>query len=117
MTTSVVRATGRSPAGRLFVALWGGLAVVDVARPTLGALVTATLVVGLAAACGSGQPPLAAAAIAVTGWLVIDGFVEHRYGELGFGPTSWVVLAVALVVVLLVSTRTSDGASNQDGTR
>jgi hypothetical protein len=108
MEPALLRATGRSPGGRLFVALWGGLVVVDVTRPA-GALLTTGLVVGLVACCGIGQSIPAATAIAGTGWLVINGFVQHQYGELGFGSTSWWLLGVVLVVVLIVALRTEAG--------
>ena len=82
----------------MFIALWGGLALVDVAGRAVDGLVAGLLVVALVAACDVHQPPLAAASIAATGWLVINGFVLHRYGELGFGPASWSILAGVLVV-------------------
>ena len=108
MEPALLRATGRSPGGRLFVALWGGLAVVDVTRPA-GGLLTGTLVVGLVACCAVGQSIAAATAIAGTGWLVLNGFVQHQYGELGFGRANWWPLAVVLVVVLAVASRTEAG--------
>jgi hypothetical protein len=108
MEPALLRATGRSAGGRLFVALWGGLLVVDVSRPA-GNLLTSGLVVVLVACCGIGQSVGAATAIAGTGWLVINGFVEHEYGELGFDPTSWWLLAAVLVVVLTVALRTEAG--------
>lgn len=105
MDADLLRLARRSPAGRLFIALWGGLAVVDLARPT-GGLIAGGLVVALVAGCGVGQSRPAAAAIATTGWLVINGFVQHRYGALGFGPASWWLLALVLAVALVVSGRT-----------
>jgi hypothetical protein len=100
------------PAGRVFVTLWGGLAVVDVSRSS-GGMLAGTLVVVLTAACAVGQAPLPAAAVAVTGWLVLDGFVQHRYGELGFAPTSWALLALVLVAVLGVAVRTGRRADRR----
>jgi hypothetical protein len=108
MEPALLRATGWSPAGRLFITLWGGLLVVDVARPA-GALVAGALVVALVACCGVGQSLLASTGIAATGWLVINGFVQHQYGELGFGRASWWLLAAVLVVVLTVALRTEAG--------
>jgi hypothetical protein len=102
------RATLRGAAGRVFVALWGGLALVDLGRPT-GSVVSGALVLALVAACGVHQSWPAAAAIATTGWLVIDGFVQHQYGELGFGPESWAVFALVLSTVLAVAARTTTG--------
>jgi hypothetical protein len=106
------RTTRNSPSGRVFVALWGGLAVVDVSRPG-GGLLAGALVVVLTAACSVGQPPLSAAAVAVTGWLVIDGFVQHQYGELGFAPASWWLLALVLAAVLGVAARTGRRADRR----
>jgi hypothetical protein len=108
MEPALLRATGRSAGGRLFVALWGGLVVVDVSRPA-GALVTGGLIVGLVACCGIGQSITAATAIAGTGWLVINGFVQHQYGQLGFSRGSWWLLASLLVVVVAVALRTEAG--------
>ena len=108
MTTHVLSTTAHHIGGRLFAVLWGGLAVVDVARPVLGTVGCALLLLGLIAVCGSGQTPWAAVATGVTGWLVIDGFVQHPYGELGFGPPSWILLGVAVVAVLAVAARTAD---------
>ena len=107
MAPDLVHTVGHGLGGRMFVALWGGLAVVDIARPSVGAVSTGALVVALVAGCGVGQRPIAAVAIAGTGWLVINGFVQHRYGVLGFGATSWWLLAVVLVAVLTVSWRTA----------
>ena len=108
MERALLRATGRSLGGRLFVALWGGLAVVDLTRPT-SRLLAGSLIVVLVACCGIGQSIPAASAIAGTGWLVINGFVQHQYGELGFNRTSWWTLAVVLSVALAVAFRSEDG--------
>jgi hypothetical protein len=107
MDADLLRATRHGVGGRLFVALWGGLAVVDLTRPGAGEVVSGIAVVALVGLCGIGQSPAAAAAIAATGWLVINGFVQHRYGELGFGAASWWLLVTVLVVVLTVSSRTT----------
>ena len=116
MEHDLFRTTRHTPAARVFVALWGGLALVDVSRPG-GGLLAGTLVVVLTAACGIGQPPLAATAVAVTGWLVIDGFVQHRYGELGFAPASWWLLALVLAAVLGVAARTARRTAQRAGRR
>ena len=105
-------ATMKGAAGRVFVALWGGLAVVGLARPG-GSLVSGGLVLALVAACGVHQSWPAAAASATTGWLVIDGFVQHQYGELGFGADSWRVLALVLATVLAVAARTTPGQARR----
>lgn len=112
MANDLLRTTRQSPAGRVFVALWGGLALVDISRPG-GGLLAGTLVVVLTAACAVGQTPVPAAAVAVTGWLVIDGFVQHRYGELGFAPRSWWLLGLVLATVLGVAARTAHRAGRR----
>jgi hypothetical protein len=106
---TLLRTTGHSLPGRLFLTLWGGLATVDVARPTGSSLLTGALVIVLAGCCAIGQSVPAAAAIATTGWLVLVGFVQHRYGELGFTSSSWGLLAAVLAVVLTVAVRTEAG--------
>jgi hypothetical protein len=108
MQPALLRTTGRSLGGRLFIALWGGLVVVDLTRGAGGPL-TGVLVVLLVGCCAIGQSIPSAASIAATGWLVINGFVQHQYGELGFGATSWWLLAAVLLVVLTVALRTDAG--------
>jgi hypothetical protein len=108
MEPALARTTANSLGGRLFVTLWGGLALVDLTRPAGGGVIAGGLVIGLVALCGIGLQVHAAAAVAGTGWLVLNGFVLHQYGELGFGATSWGLLAAVLVVVLAVAVRTAD---------
>lgn len=97
----------------MFVALWGGLALVDLAGRAVDGLVAGLLVVALVAICDVRQPLLAAASISATGWLVINGFVLHPYGELGFGTASWWALAGVLTVGIGVAL----GTSRQGATR
>src|SRR3954451_8234076 len=103
MEPDLLRVTRHGVGARLFVALWGGLALVDVTRPGGSQLLSGVAVAALAGACGAGQSRSAAAAIATTGWLVIDGFVQHGYGELRFDTASWWILAMVLAVVLTVA--------------
>jgi hypothetical protein len=109
MEPDLLAMTARTLGGRLFVALWGSLAAVDVAGRAFGGLVAAIAVVALVAVCDVRQSVVAAATIAGTGWLVINGFVLHRYGELGFGTSSWWslvgVLAVGVGVALCTGPR------------
>ena len=91
-----------APAYRLFGALWGGLAVVDVARsaqapPTLQLGLLAALAVGLCVRQGK------AAALAVAGivWLVATGFVVNTWGQLHLtGPADLGRLLVLVLVAL-----------------
>lgn len=92
---------------RLFVVLWGGMALVDVARHAhathpLQVLLLAALV-GL---CCLRQPVGPALAIAGLGWLVVTGFVVHRYGDLAWSGSAdltrlGVIVGAALLGVLL----------------
>jgi hypothetical protein len=95
----------QSPGPRLFLALWGGLAVVDVARagqapPTL----QAALLVGLAAACSLGQRVGTALAVAGIVWLVTVGFVVNTTGQLTVsGPADGLRLALLSLAALAAS--------------
>jgi hypothetical protein len=42
---------------------------------------------------------------AVTGWLLVDGFVEHRYGVLGLHPEYDVAVLAMLTALALVASR------------
>jgi hypothetical protein len=73
------------PGVRLFAVLWGGLAVIDVSRMIgLGATPQVMTLVMLTFACCVGIESLCAAAVALTGWLVTNGFVAHLDGQLGW---------------------------------
>ena len=108
MERALLRATAHTAAGRLFIALWGGLALVDLGRPA-GRPLSGVLVLVLVGCCGIGQTLPAAAAIAGTGWLVLNGFVLHEYGELGFSPTSLWLLGAAFLAVVSVALCTEAG--------
>ena len=95
----------------MFVALWGGLALVLVCRAIgLAPWLTAAAVVVLVGACSLGQHALRALAVALTGWLVIDGFVVHRYGELGLDSRVALALVAAVGIALATSTITKKAA-------
>jgi hypothetical protein len=97
--------------GRLFAALWGGLALVLVGRAIgLTAWQSTTAVVVLVGACSLGLRALGSVVVAVTGWLVVDGFVEHRYGELGFDLRTLSVLIAAVALALTISSITRKAA-------
>ena len=111
MERDLFAVTAHSVGGRMFVALWGSLAVVDVAGRALDGLVAGLVVVALVALCDVHQRPLAAASIAATGWLVLNGFVLHASGELGFGGASWASLVGVLVVGVGVALCTTPPAA------
>jgi len=104
VTTVVLHGLG----GRIFVALWGGLAVVSVCRGIgLNAWEQGAAVIMLVGACSLGLRGRSASLVAVSGWLVVDGFVAHRYGQLGLGSRMVWVLIAMLATALVISTTTS----------
>lgn len=84
--------------GRLLVVLWGGLLVVDVGtRLPVAPLWTGVGLVLLVALCSIGLSERAALAVAGVGWLLVDGFVTHQLGQLGYsgaGDLGWLVALV-----------------------
>jgi hypothetical protein len=92
-------------ATRPLLALWGGLAVLDVGRVLRAApLVEVAAIAALVAACSYGVNRLLAVGVAAIGWLLLNGFVVHASGELGFVGLGDVVRAVALLAVALAAT-------------
>ena len=93
---------------RVGVVLWGGLAVLDAGRlaaaPPYVELGAVALLV-TAASIGMGATTGAAAAF--VGWLLVDGFVEHRYGVLGFDAARDLGTLLLLTFLALLSTRVS----------
>lgn len=95
-----------APATRVFLAFWGGLAVVDVARagqapPPL----QVALLAALAGACSVGQRALSAVAVAGIVWLIVLGFVVNVTGELAVtGPGDGWRLALLVVSALAGTT-------------
>ncbi|RNL80112.1 hypothetical protein [Nocardioides marmorisolisilvae] len=87
--------------GRLFVVLWGGMAAASVSAGP--ADVRPALVLGLIGACALGLPLLQVLAVAGVGWLVLDGFVAHSYGDLAFGGSDLALLPLVLLVVGLAA--------------
>jgi hypothetical protein len=91
---------------RLAVVLWGGLLLVDLGRlahaPSyLDLALVALLVAGASLRMRVGTA-LAAAAV---GWLLVDGFVAHRYGVLGYDGTPDLARLALLVGVAVLATR------------
>ena len=70
-----------SAAGRLFVAYWGSLTVVDLTRPAPPAVAVAALVL-LTVLCSCGRSWTTGLAVAAVVWCFLDGFVTHSYGAL-----------------------------------
>lgn len=91
---------------RVGIVLWGGLALLDLGRaaavPAYAELVAvAVLVTGASVRARTGTGLCAA----VTGWLLVDGFVEHRLGVLGFELGHDVGVLALLTGLALVATR------------
>jgi hypothetical protein len=73
------------PSGRLFLMLWGGLAVIGGARLAgAPAIIQMAVVAVLLVVCSLNQPYWAAVAVAVVAWLLVTGFVVNQYGDLHF---------------------------------
>jgi hypothetical protein len=90
------------PAWRLVLALWGGLALLDTARLLGGTpAVQVAAVTALVAVCSYGVPRTVAVCVAAIGWLLVNGFVVHELGQLGFTGGGDVVRAGLLLVVAL----------------
>ena len=91
---------------RVAVVLWGGLLLVDLGRlahaPSyLDLALVALLVAGASLQMRAGTA-LAAAAV---GWLLVDGFVTHRYGVLGYDGTPDLARLALLAGVAVLATR------------
>jgi hypothetical protein len=91
---------------RLAIVLWGGLAVADVCDaagvPSYAGLGALALVV---AASSVGVRTGTALGVALVGWLLVDGFVVHRLGVLGFDGAPDTARLGLLVVLALAATR------------
>jgi hypothetical protein len=81
--------------GRLFVLLWGGMAAASIGAGPAG--VRPGLVLVLIGACALGLPLLQVLAVAGVGWLMLDGFVEHSYGDLAFAGADLALVPVVLL--------------------
>ncbi|MFL6107536.1 MAG: hypothetical protein ACJ72L_11275 [Marmoricola sp.] len=102
MPAPLLPAVAHHVSGRLFVVLWGGMAAASIGLGPAGlrpALVLA-LVLALVGACALGLPLRHELAVAAVGWMVLDGFVAHSYGDLAFGRPD---LALVLLVLLVVA--------------
>jgi hypothetical protein len=91
---------------RVGVVLWGGLAILDVARIAAApSYVELGAVVLLVTAASIGMRPATGLVSAVVGWSLVDGFVEHRYGILGFDFWRDLGVLALLISLALVATR------------
>jgi hypothetical protein len=61
------------------------------------------MVLCLVGACALGLSLPGQLAVAGVGWLVMDGFVAHRYGDLAFGPPDLALVPVVLLVVAIAA--------------
>lgn len=89
---------------RLAVALWGGLAVLDLARLLDAApLVQVVLIAVLVAGCSRGVRRATALCVAGIGWLLVNGFVMHQFGQFAFVGLGDLGSALLLVTVALAA--------------
>ena len=94
-----------APSYRLFAALWGGLAVVDLARSAQApASLQLGLLVVLAGVLCLRQGKIAALAVAGIVWLVATGFVVNAWGELHLSGAADLGRLLLLVLVALAAT-------------
>ncbi len=102
---------------RVGIVLWGGLAAVDVARvaglPSYAVLGALAVLVALTSV---GMSTTSGLCGAVVGWLLDDGFVEHRYGVLGFDAAHDTLVLSLLVGVALTVTRSTGSAGSTRST-
>jgi hypothetical protein len=91
---------------RLAVVLWGGLLLVDLGRmahaPSYLDLTVISLLVAAASLRMRAGTALAAAAV---GWLLVDGFVTHRFGVLGYDGAPDLARLALLAGVAVLATR------------
>jgi hypothetical protein len=91
---------------RVGLVLWGGLAVLDLARlaaaPPYAEVGALAILVVLASVRMRATTALCAALV---GWLLVDGFVEHRYGVLGFHAADDLGVLAVLTALALAATR------------
>ncbi|MGC4110033.1 MAG: hypothetical protein QM747_06340 [Nocardioides sp.] len=91
---------------RVGFVLWGGLALLDLTRlaaaPSYAGLGAVALLV---TAASVGARTRAGLGAALTGWLLVDGFVEHRDGVLGFDGRHDLAVLTGLAALALLSTR------------
>ena len=91
---------------RVGIVLWGGLAVVDVSSlagaPSYAEVAALAVLVTLASVGARAVTALCAAGV---GWLVVNGFVVHSVGVLGFDGAPDTVRLILLVVLAVAASR------------
>jgi hypothetical protein len=91
---------------RVGIVLWGGLGVLDLARIAAApSFVGLGAVAALVTAASVATRTWTALCSAVIGWLLVDGFDEHRYGVLGFRPLPDLAVVTLLAGLALVASR------------
>lgn len=94
----------RLPAYRVCWMFWGGLALLDLLAATPATARVAALVV-LAVACARHVSGGTAVAVAVTAWLLVNGFVDNGFGRLAIHGSLDLLQAGVLLVVTGVAAR------------
>jgi hypothetical protein len=91
---------------RVGLVFWGGLALLDLGTlahvPSYAELGAVALLVVAGAV---GMRTATAVCAAGVGWLLVDGFVEHRYGVLGFDARTDLARLALLTGLALLATR------------
>jgi len=91
---------------RVGVVLWGGLAAIDLGRAAGASSYVESGMLALLVACASfGTRTFTALSAAAVGWLVLNGFVTHRVGVLGFDGTPDVARLALLVALAVAASR------------
>jgi len=91
---------------RVGIVLWGGLALVDAGRLTHAPSYAELGAVALLVTTSSvGMRATTALAAALVGWLVVNGFVVHNVGVLGFDGTPDVARLGLLVGLAATASR------------
>jgi hypothetical protein len=91
---------------RLSLVLWGGFALIDAGRVAHApSYLDVGLVALLVAAASLRMRAGTALAAAGVGWLVVDGFVTHRYGSLGYDGAHDLLRLALLAGVAMIATR------------
>jgi hypothetical protein len=97
----------RLGAVRVAIVLWGGLMVLDLGRlavaPAYAELGAVAILVTAASVRARTMTGLCAA---VVGWLLVNGFVEHHDGVLGFDLTHDLAVLTLLTGLALAATHT-----------